>query len=117
MLNTVHCSTFIDRRPIMAKVKAISPSEVVTQQLESFPPEVIEVFNQLIAEKFNGYDATVLQKDAVAALEKQGLDSHDIYDRGWLNVEDIYRKQGWKVEYDKPGYNESYPASFKFTKK
>lgn len=33
----------------------------------------------------------------------------------WLNFEGAYRRAGWKVEFDKPGYNESYPATFKFT--
>ncbi len=32
----------------------------------------------------------------------------------WLNVEELYRAQGWTVTYDKPGYNESYPATFTF---
>ena len=36
---------------------------------------------------------------------------------GWLDVEGIYRKAGWDVEYDSPGYCEDYPATFKFRKK
>lgn len=29
----------------------------------------------------------------------------------------VYEKAGWKVSYDKPGYNESYDPYFKFTAK
>lgn len=31
-------------------------------------------------------------------------------DHGWLDLEDIYRDEGWTVEYDSPGYNETYEA-------
>jgi hypothetical protein len=38
----------------------------------------------------------------------------DVFKNGWLNVEHLYETHGWKVEYDKPAYNEDYPATFKF---
>ena len=55
-------------------------------------------------------------------LANVGLDSEDvgrltkakIFSEGYLNVEEVYREQGWVVSYDKPGYNESYDANFKF---
>lgn len=28
--------------------------------------------------------------------------------------EDIYRKEGWHVSYDKPVYDENYPSTFEF---
>ena len=40
-----------------------------------------------------------------------------IFSNHWLDVEDIYRKQGWKVVYDSPGYDESYDAYYEFRKK
>lgn len=43
-----------------------------------------------------------------------GLSRQEIFDNRLLDVEDVFRSQGWKVEYDKPGYNESYPATFTF---
>jgi hypothetical protein len=33
-----------------------------------------------------------------------------------MDVEDVYQKAGWEVEFDKPGYNEDYEANFKFSK-
>jgi hypothetical protein len=41
----------------------------------------------------------------------------EVYAKGWLNFEAIYEEAGWKVVYDKPGYNETYDANFTFTKK
>ena len=40
-----------------------------------------------------------------------------IWENRWLNVEDEYRKNGWEVEYDKPGLDEIYPARFIFKPK
>jgi hypothetical protein len=37
-----------------------------------------------------------------------------IFDNHWLDIEDHYRKAGWKVTYDKPSYYEDYDAFFKF---
>ncbi len=49
--------------------------------------------------------------ESVDELRKQ------LFEKGWLDVEPIFKKAGWDVEYDKPGYNESYPATFKFSRK
>lgn len=101
----------------MATVTALKPEEVVKARKESLPNAALEAFNQLITENFNGHGATVYQKDVVALMVEKGLDRDEIYQRGWLDVEDIYRQAGWKVIYDKPGYNENYEAFFTFSKK
>ncbi|MFA6421911.1 MAG: hypothetical protein WCV92_00700 [Candidatus Buchananbacteria bacterium] len=99
------------------KVAPIKPSDVAKQKQASFPNEVLEAFNQLIAEKFNNGYATIRQDDVVAILVAKGLNRPEIFKKGWLDVEGIYRKAGWKVAYDKPAYNESYPATFTFSKR
>lgn len=104
---------------IPSMVKPISPDEIAATKVAVFPDGVIEAFNELIAEKFVNTSATVLQKDAVARIiAKMGgdCDEQKILDRGWLNVEEIYRGQGWTVRYEKPDYTESFPSSFTFTK-
>ena len=101
----------------MATVKALKPEEVIKARKESMPDKVIEVFNEMITEKFNGSSAIVHQDAVIKRLKQAGIDTSDIFNKGWLDVEDIYREQGWKVYYDKPGYNESYSAHFKFSKK
>jgi hypothetical protein len=56
-----------------------------------------------------------LQKDVVNELVALGLKRNEIFKNHWLDVEEIYEEAGWQVAYDKPGYNETYEASFEFT--
>jgi len=49
--------------------------------------------------------------------QHRGLTRQGMYDKGWMDVEDAYRKAGWDVDFDKPGYNETYEANFTFSKK
>lgn len=103
--------------PETAPARPVSPNELTNFQREQMPVEVIETFNEMLAENvIEGY-GTVKQKEVIDRLVTKGLERALIFQRGWLNVEEIYREAGWKVEYDKPGYNESYDAYFKFTAK
>jgi hypothetical protein len=95
----------------------IKPSEVAFAKVNTFPDAVWDSFNELITQNYSDGSAIVEQADVVKLMVEMGLDREDINSKGWLNVEDAYEKAGWKVEYDKPGYNESYPATFTFTKK
>jgi len=95
-------------------VSPIKPNEIAGRKEETFPDAVLESFNQLIAEKFSGNSATIEQDDVLKLMVDKGLDRDEIFRRGWLDVEDVYRAAGWHVEYDKPGYNETYPATFTF---
>ncbi len=95
----------------------IKPSEVVAKKEKSFPDAVFEAFNELITKKWDGSSATVRQDEVVDLMVKKGLEREEIFDNGWLNVEDIYRSAGWVVRYDKPGYDEDYSAYFTFESK
>lgn len=57
--------------------------------------------------------ARIIAKSAVPDIAA-AIDRETIFRRGYLNVEEAYREQGWSVVYDKPGYNETYDASFEF---
>lgn len=46
-----------------------------------------------------------------AAIKKR------IFDENWLDIELIYEQFGWKVKYDKPGWDEDYDPFFEFSKK
>lgn len=98
--------------------RPIKPSEVPDAKVSRIPDGVFEAFNELIVENWSNDRARVNQKDAVERIaDKVQCLRQDVFDKGWLDVEDIYRKAGWLVEYDKPGYNESYEAFFIFKKK
>lgn len=93
----------------------IKPSEIVGKHI---PDAVIEVFNELISENYIGGHATVMQDDVVSRVaEKMNVTRSHIFQKGWLNIEKLFTKAGWKVTYDKPAYNETYDANFKFSKK
>jgi len=101
----------------MAKVRPIRPSQVAKRKKIDFPDAVFEAFNELIVKNCSagGY-AVVMQNEVVALMVHKGLERKKIYENHWLDVEDVYRSAGWRVEYDRPGYNEDYEPSFKFEK-
>jgi len=82
------------------------------------PAEVLDSVNELIEENLRGREARVLQKDLEARMVSKGLAVEEIYDKKWMDVEDIYRRAGWTVEYDRPIYygGEDFDAYFVFTK-
>lgn len=102
-------------------MKPLTPKQAVKlksgKKATSIPDVVIEVVNQLIVEKLHGETATVLQEDIIKRLleKKYFKTRQEIFENKYLDFEDHYRKAGWKVFYDKPGYCESYEPVFKFT--
>lgn len=100
----------------MQKGVPITPGAVVELQSTSIPDFVIDAFNELIVKNFKNGSATVLQDEAEKTI-KAKYQSRGYCETRWLDVEPLFEKLGWKVTYDKPGYNESYPASFLFVPK
>ena len=101
-------------------VKPIAPSDVVNAQVELFPDFVIETWNAAIAKNWSGTESRILQKDIayeLIAASPTLVNRGDVFARHWLDIEGVYRTEGWAVQYDKPGYNESYDAYFVFKKK
>ena len=100
--------------------RPITPKEAWNSS--NIPAHVIECFNDLIRKNLRGKEADVTQDAVIEAIcWKTTKDSYGhgnlrkvIINNRWLDVEDVYRSVGWEVEYDKPGYNETYPAVFRF---
>lgn len=98
--------------------KPIKPSEITEAKTKSFPDKVIQTWNNLITQKWNGRVAHIKQDEAVAALmSSMNLTRQGVFDSGYLDIEPTYRREGWKVKYDKPGWDENYKAFFEFSKK
>lgn len=89
-------------------VKPLRPEDVVGAKA------IIEAFNDLIAKHFSEGVACFRQDEVVDSISAKGIPEDEIYANHWLDVEDIYQKEGWGVTYDKPAYNESYAATFTF---
>lgn len=99
-------------------MKPVTPEEVAATPEESFPDEVFEAFNALIREKYRRGCAKFTFKEAAARVSSAlGISTGEVYDRNLLDVEDVYRKAGWLVVMDKPGYNESYDGYWTFSKR
>lgn len=98
--------------------KPIKPSEVAAKKLESIPTEIIDAFNELIAENWKeGSKSSCFKKKEVITLIRSKLDisENDIYARSYLDIESVFKSAGWKVAYDKPGYNENYDGFYTFS--
>lgn len=100
-------------------VKPLAPADIVSAQVELFPDFVIETWNKAIARSWSGTQSHIMQEDMVLELIAASptlIDRRDVFTRHWLDIEDVYRAEGWIVEYDKPAYNERYKAYFVFKK-
>jgi len=104
----------------MSQIKPVSPSDVkaLYESGKTIPDEVVVIFNQLIVKKFRGQLAKILVKDVVPlVLEAMpGVTEDQIFENKWLDVEPLFRTYGWKVEFDSPGYCESYDPFYVFSK-
>lgn len=109
---------FVDDSP---KVAPISPAEAEKAHRTSIPDVIIDAFNKLIVKNYSTVEkkSVVKQKDVLNMVcgdpDCGKLTEDYIFENNWLDVEDIYRKQGWHVIYDGPAYYETYDAYFVFS--
>ncbi len=91
--------------------RPITPEEVASNKASQIPEVVFEVFNALILETIgSGRVATIYEHDVVQRLKEVGVDSREVYKKGWLDVEGAYRDVGWKVTYEGPTYAQKFPS-------
>lgn len=95
----------------------IRPEQVAQAKTAQIPAVVLVVFNELITKAWDGRTAVVRQDEIVETIldRDTSLTRGEIFDGHLLDVEPIYRDAGWGVEYDKPGFNESYEPVFTFS--
>ncbi len=101
-------------------IKPITPQEAAEKKLNSIPEEIIEIFNELIVKNYNVdiSSSTVKQKEVLPKIcSALQLTSHQIFDRKWLDVEELFDRAGWNVKYNKPARDEDFEAYFEFKKK
>lgn len=107
-------------------MKPISPSDILKLSYNKVPDFIVEVFNDLIVRHFTANRASFSQDEAIQyiiAYKKDTgdryhagkLNRQDIFNYGWLNIETLYRAEGWNVTYSKASYNEDANSFFTFT--
>jgi hypothetical protein len=101
------------------EVKPITPNEIVDNLENTIPSVVIQAVNNLLTKEYKGDRVVILQDEIISEIIRldNSFTSRQIFDNKMLDFEELYRKNGWSVEYDKPGYNENYKANFIFKKK
>jgi hypothetical protein len=102
------------------KIKPITPDEIMGELENIIPQSIILAVNELLTEKYRGTgDVSIKQKDIIerAILIDETLTSNIIFEKKYMDFEELYKKSGWSVSYDKPAYNENYDAYFIFNKK
>ncbi len=116
MLYFHHRQSFYKESFIMP-VFPITPGEASEQKNQAIPDAVIEAFNELIIQTLSFGRARFTQEKVVELIVAKGIKKGDIFTNNWLDIEPLYEDIGWKVTYDKPGFNETYEATFTFDKK
>lgn len=102
--------------------KPITLEQVTKVKISNLPKEVIEAFNSLIVKDWNGRSSVISQDDVVKQIIKnfkknnKKISKDKIFENHFLDIEGAYRRVGWKVTYDKPGYNENSEAFWAFEK-
>lgn len=96
-------------------VRPLRPDEV--QKLKVIPDYVIEAVNNIIVKKYAKSGFVFKLQDVVDYIVQHNseITPEHLYANKHLDFEDVYRAQGWEVEFDNPGYNETYDAHFKFS--
>jgi hypothetical protein len=101
-------------------IKPISPEEAAKSADSVIPECIIAATNKLLVKNLNGKSAKILQdeilKEVCADKDNPAAFREQIFANKWLDIEETYRKVGWKVTYDKPAYCETYEAFFIFEK-
>ena len=100
--------------------KPITPKQAEERFVERIPDVIIDAVNDLIAEKYSpiNRDFTITQEEILERVCGEGkLRRADVFNNNWLDIEKLYRKSGWSVHFDKPGYCENYEPYFEFCPK
>ena len=98
-------------------MKPLTPSEAQASFNKSLPDFVIQSANELIVENLDTYGEATFTFEELERKIKSKKPDDVRWNRKWLDIEDAFRENGWKVEVDNPGYNETYKGNFKFSPK
>lgn len=98
------------------KVTPFTPEDARKANAERIPDRVVQAVNDLLAKQGGKNNITIYQEDVVNYL-LGFYKREEIFEQNLLDFEDVYREQGWNVEYVKPAYFENFKAYWRFTEK
>ena len=106
-------------------MKVYTPEDVMNKRNEMIPDFVITAFNDLLTENYQE-DETIMfayieQEDVIRKILEystdDGLTRETIFKKHYLGIENLYRNNGWEVDYKKPMFNEHFKTYFVFKSK
>lgn len=100
--------------------QALKKSKEIKEKAAWIPAVVFEAFDELILKTIDedGYAKFTVKEVVKVIRSKKGAPRKDtLFNNKMLDVEDFYRKAGWKVTFDKAHYTENYDDFFVFEKK
>lgn len=106
----------------MEDIKPITPEEALKDRINTIHPDIIKIINSFIKERYSS-EKIIVKIEVPEIIEKfleinPSSDKQEIINKHWLDFESVYEAVGWKVKYDKPGFNETnFPSFFEFSKK
>lgn len=77
-----------------------SPEQALANKVNVLPPEVFWIVNRLLAERYDGMNATIRWEEVASRVKDAVKDLP--FDRYWLKFETVYRDRGWNVDYHLP---------------
>lgn len=97
-------------------IKPFTPAQAKVEKINTIPWMIIEATNQLLAEKYNAasirIDIDKIIARAIALDTTDKLNQHDIFKNHWMDIEDVYREQGWIVVHESSDYTDSRQYSY-----
>lgn len=97
--------------------KPITPEQAREKFVKNIPDIIIDAINELIVEHYSPTKrSSSVKQDEILDKVKDVYPRQTVFDNNWLDIEDIYRSQGWKVKYEKPSYGDcDFDAYFLFS--
>lgn len=96
----------------------LDPKCLVKTKAFEIPSIIISITNKLIDENWDGHQSKVWQSELLSRIQHMtGIDREDILRNSWLNLESVYRRVGYDVNYIAPAWGEKGDAYFEFIPK
>ena len=99
-------------------MKVYTPEDVKNKHNEMIPDFVITAFNDLLTENYADKGTVIKQDDAISRILQYSKDDEltreIILEKGWLDIEPLYQKNGWEVNYENPAFNDLFEPYFVF---
>ena len=99
--------------PICIGAKPVHPNGLVEIIQESVHPDAIDIFNGLIAKNFKGnYSRIEIPTQEFMDKLKERFKDESVYSSYEKHMVTIFRKSGWNIYIDEPGFCETYSSLY-----